>query len=491
MAAASSVTLAHAHLACSTTALHASLGGNGDQARPVAVFWDAGCSSIQRRCKQAKCLNAGNASASDDVGSHPIFGGSHGNATALSSPGRSPAVAALGTETVTASPAVDVDSLAAELASASPFSVIDKALEVFGSDIAIAFSGAEDVALIELAHLTGRPYRVFSLDTGRLNPETYQLFDKVEKHYRIHIEYTFPDAEAVQRLVREKGMFSFYVDGHQECCGVRKVEPLKRMLKGLRAWITGQRKDQSPGTRAQVPIVEVDRAFEGVGGKGALTKFNPLASTSGADVWDLLRTNEVPFNPLHAMGFVSIGCEPCTRAVLPNQHEREGRWWWEDATAKECGLHKQNLGDDGAGSGGAENGNGSSSSSSEGLKDLFLDPSITALTLDSVKQVAHPEGGKGREEPWLVVLYAPWCPFCQAMEAALDALARSLASSSPVRVGKLRADLPDVRPFAEASLQLVTFPTILFFPKNSTSVIKRKSERRDEASLLRWIKNFE
>jgi adenylyl-sulfate reductase (glutathione) len=113
------------------------------------------------------------------------------------------------------------------------------------------------VALIEYAKLTGRPFRVFSLDTGRLNPETYQFFDEVEKHYGIRIEYMFPDAGEVQTLVRSKGLFSFYEDGHQECCRVRKVRPLRRALKGLRAWITGQRKDQSPGTRASIPVVQV------------------------------------------------------------------------------------------------------------------------------------------------------------------------------------------------------------------------------------------
>jgi 3'-phosphoadenosine 5'-phosphosulfate sulfotransferase (PAPS reductase)/FAD synthetase len=121
----------------------------------------------------------------------------------------------------------------------------------------LSCSGAEDVALIEYAKLTGRPFRVFSLDTGRLNPETYQFFDKVEKHYGIRIEYMFPDAGEVQTLVRSKGLFSFYEDGHQECCRVRKVRPLRRALKGLRAWITGQRKDQSPGTRASIPVVQV------------------------------------------------------------------------------------------------------------------------------------------------------------------------------------------------------------------------------------------
>ena len=165
-----------------------------------------------------------------------------------------------------------------------------QALETFGKDVAIAFSGAEDVALIEYAHLTGKPYRVFSLDTGRLNPETYQLFDEVEKHYGIRIEYTFPDTQEVVDLVREKGMFSFYEDGHQECCRVRKVRPMRKQLKGLKAWITGQRKDQSPGTRQAVPVVQVDPVFEGLqGGPGSLIKYNPLSNVSSAEVWNFLR----------------------------------------------------------------------------------------------------------------------------------------------------------------------------------------------------------
>ncbi|KAF9590269.1 hypothetical protein IFM89_032277, partial [Coptis chinensis] len=147
-----------------------------------------------------------------------------------------------------------IEELAKQLENASPLEIMDKALEKFGNDIAIAFSGAEDVALIEYAKLTGRPFRVFSLDTGRLNPETYEFFDTVEKRYGIHIEYMFPDAVEVQGLVRTKGLFSFYEDGHQECCRVRKVRPLRRALKGLKAWITGQRKDQSPGTRSEVPL---------------------------------------------------------------------------------------------------------------------------------------------------------------------------------------------------------------------------------------------
>ncbi len=228
-----------------------------------------------------------------------------------------------------------------DLSTAQPTDIIKHALQTYGRDVAISFSGAEDVLLIEYAAQTGLPFRVFSLDTGRLHAETYRFFQAVEERYRLHIEYTFPDAPAVERLVRAKGMFSFYQDGHKECCDIRKVDPLRRQLSGLKAWITGQRRDQSP-TRGAVPVSQVDPVFKGLSG-GELMKFNPLANVSSNDTWFAIRALNVPFNPLHERGFVSIGCEPCTKAILPSQHEREGRWWWEEATKKECGLHKGNL----------------------------------------------------------------------------------------------------------------------------------------------------
>ncbi|MQL97801.1 hypothetical protein Taro_030501 [Colocasia esculenta] len=379
------------------------------------------------------------------------------------------------------SQAVDLEKLAGELESASPLEVMDRALEMFGNDIAIAFSGAEDVALIEYARLTGRPFRVFSLDTGRLNPETYRFFDEVEKHYDIRIEYMFPDAVEVQALVRSKGLFSFYEDGHQECCRVRKVRPLRRALKGLRAWITGQRKDQSPGTRASIPVVQVDPSFEGLeGGTGSLVKWNPVAQVDGRDIWNFLRTMNVPVNSLHSQGYVSIGCEPCTRPVLPGQHEREGRWWWEDAKAKECGLHKGNikqeetshLNSDGNG------GNGAGATS-----DIFATEAVISLRRPGIENLLRLEN---RQEPWLVVLYAPWCRFCQAMDASYVELAETLRGSG-VKVAKFRAD-GDQKPFAEKELQLGSFPTVLFFPRSTSQPIKYPSENRDVESLLAFVK---
>lgn len=222
----------------------------------------------------------------------------------------------------------------------SPVAIIKLALENFGN-IAISFSGAEDVVLIDMATKINPDINVFSLDTGRLHAETYRFIEQVREHYKIKIDVLSPDTESVQNLVREKGLYSFYKDGHKECCGIRKVVPLRRKLTTLNAWITGQRKDQSPDTRNTVPVVERDAAFST--SENELIKFNPLSNWSSADVWEYIRDNEVPFNALHQQGFISIGCEPCTRAVLPNQHERQGRWWWEEATQKECGLHAKNM----------------------------------------------------------------------------------------------------------------------------------------------------
>ena len=235
---------------------------------------------------------------------------------------------------------LDIERLAANYAGHSPEEVISLALKTI-DNIAISFSGAEDVLLIDMAVKTNPDVKVFSLDTGRLHPETYRYLDQVRKHYGIQLEVVFPESAAVEALVLEKSLYSFLEDGHKECCGVRKVAPLRRKLATLDGWITGQRRDQSVGTRTDIPVLQDDPSFSTADNK--LVKFNPLANWSSAQVWDYIRTNKVPYNELHAKGFTSIGCEPCTRAILPNQHEREGRWWWEDAAAKECGLHSGNT----------------------------------------------------------------------------------------------------------------------------------------------------
>lgn len=232
---------------------------------------------------------------------------------------------------------VDLDST---LQNQTPQQILAHAIEQH-DNIALSFSGAEDVVLIHMAVKFRKDIPVFCLDTGRLHPETYRFIDTVKKFYKLKIDIMFPEQAAVRELVSEKGLFSFYQDNHKECCGIRKIAPLKSKLLTLDAWVTGQRKDQSPGTRADIPVIQDDPAFSRP--NETLIKYNPLANWTSAQVWQYIREFEVPYNPLHDQGFHSIGCEPCTRPIGPAQHEREGRWWWEDATKKECGLHSSNL----------------------------------------------------------------------------------------------------------------------------------------------------
>jgi phosphoadenosine phosphosulfate reductase len=233
--------------------------------------------------------------------------------------------------------AADVAGLALELEARPAPEIVAWALAQFGEDCAFAFSGAEDVALIDMALKAGSTPSVFCLDTGRLHAETYRFIERVRKHYGIEIELVSPDPVRLEPFVRRKGLFSFYEDGHKECCEIRKVEPLKRTLLRYRAWISGQRRDQSPSTRSNVPVAQIDPGFQGR--SGSLLKLNPLAAWSSAQTWAYISEHKVPYNELHERGFISIGCEPCTRPTHPGQHEREGRWWWEETTKKECGLH--------------------------------------------------------------------------------------------------------------------------------------------------------
>ncbi|MDD5272649.1 MAG: phosphoadenylyl-sulfate reductase [Methylovulum sp.] len=235
---------------------------------------------------------------------------------------------------------IDINALQNQLHHKSPRIILKNALSLF-DNIAISFSGAEDVVLIDMALNIRKDISVFCLDTGRLHPETYRFLEKVRKHYQIDNDILTPDRNVLDEFVKRKGLFSFYEDGHHECCAIRKVEPLSRKLAGADAWITGQRKDQSADTRQHIPEVELDKTFST--DERPLVKFNPLLNWSSAQVWDYIEAYQVPFNELHERGFISIGCEPCTKTVLPNQHERAGRWWWEAETKKECGLHAGNL----------------------------------------------------------------------------------------------------------------------------------------------------
>lgn len=234
----------------------------------------------------------------------------------------------------------DLDAFVAQHKADEAQKIIHSALKEF-DNIAISFSGAEDVVLIDMAIKAKKNIAVFSLDTGRLHAETYRFIEQVRNHYGIQIDILSPNAEKLEAFTKEKGLFSFYEDGHKECCGIRKVAPLRNKLATLDAWITGQRKDQSHGTRNHLDFAEKDAAFST--DEHTLYKFNPLANWSSEDVWNYIKIFEVPFNELHQKGYISIGCEPCTRPVLPNQHEREGRWWWEESEHKECGLHVANI----------------------------------------------------------------------------------------------------------------------------------------------------
>jgi phosphoadenosine phosphosulfate reductase len=216
--------------------------------------------------------------------------------------------------------------------------VVRLAWETFGSRGALSSSfGPEDMVLIDMLMKIDPRARIFTLDTGRLPQETYNVIDATREKYGAAIEVFFPQADAVQNMVAEHGMNLFYhsVENRKLCCGVRKMEPLRRALSGLDAWITGLRREQSV-TRTAVHKIEWDQA-------NGLVKVNPLVDWSNADVWAYIRTHNVPYNALHDRGFPSIGCGPCTRAVQPGEHERAGRWWWEHPETKECGLHVQSI----------------------------------------------------------------------------------------------------------------------------------------------------
>lgn len=214
--------------------------------------------------------------------------------------------------------------------------LLEWALNNFHPRLALASSfQAEESVLIDMAcRLQGSDFRVFTLDTGRLNQETYDCMDAMRERYGIHVEVFFPDAARVEDTVREHGLNLFYksVDFRKLCCDIRKVQPLNRALEDLDAWMTGLRREQAP-TRTEVRKVEIDKSH------GGIAKINPLVDWSHKQVWDYIRENKVPYNKLHDLGYPSIGCAPCTRATKPGEDIRAGRWWWENPDTKECGLH--------------------------------------------------------------------------------------------------------------------------------------------------------
>jgi phosphoadenosine phosphosulfate reductase len=219
--------------------------------------------------------------------------------------------------------------------------LVDSALALLREAAALtpaAFStsfGAEDMVVLDLIRRHHIPIDVFTLDTGRLPEETYALMQQVEQVYGRCVETFYPDTDAVQTLVRERGINGFYasIDNRKACCEVRKVEPLKRALSGRRAWVTGLRAQQAV-SRAQLAARGRDDAFQ-------IEKFNPLHDWTEQQVWEYIREGAVPYNALHDRHYPSIGCAPCTRAIAVGEDVRAGRWWWENPETKECGLHVQ------------------------------------------------------------------------------------------------------------------------------------------------------
>lgn len=230
----------------------------------------------------------------------------------------------------------EVADVAREALSWTPQQILGWALERYHPRIAFASSfGVEDVAVIHMLHELRADARIFTLDTGRLPYETYEVMERTREKYGVALEVQFPERPAVEKLQREKGFYSFRqgVAERKECCGIRKVEPLNRVLSGLDAWITGLRREQAV-TRTALPAVEIDH------GHGGIVKVNPLVSWSEADTWDYVKANQIPYNRLHDQAYPSIGCAPCTRAIKPGEDVRAGRWWWENPDTKECGLHR-------------------------------------------------------------------------------------------------------------------------------------------------------
>ncbi|HXZ85613.1 MAG TPA: phosphoadenylyl-sulfate reductase [Myxococcota bacterium] len=241
----------------------------------------------------------------------------------------------MGRETIPPSVMAEIHS--GRLAQLSAQQLVQWGLDRFTPRIALSasFGSPDGMVLLDMMHqLDPKRTRVFTIDTGRLPQETHNLIDRVRERYELEVEVYFPDPERVQKMVRTHGMNLFYesVEKRKLCCAVRKVEPLQRALADLDAWISGLRPEQSV-TRQDVTAVEIDLVHEG------RIKLNPLATWTKDDVWAYVRKHAVPVNALHAKGYPSVGCAPCSRAIREGEDERAGRWWWEQPENRECGIH--------------------------------------------------------------------------------------------------------------------------------------------------------
>ena len=216
----------------------------------------------------------------------------------------------------------------------SPRQVLEYFLNEYkGKIIQSSSVGAEDQVLTDMITRIDKKTKIFTLDTGRLFPETYELIERTNKQYDININIYFPDWQKVEKMVRDKGINLFYrsIENRKLCCHLRKIEPSKRALEGFDIWVSGIRKDQTV-SRFYNKIIEWDDT-------NRLIKVNPLLNWTEKHVWDYIKKNNVPYNELHDRGFSSIGCQPCTRAIKSGDDFRAGRWWWEEPDNKECGLH--------------------------------------------------------------------------------------------------------------------------------------------------------
>jgi len=229
----------------------------------------------------------------------------------------------------------DIEAAAANLETAGAREVLRWGIESFGSRLAIATSfQAEGMVIVDIAAELAPEVRVFTLDTGRLPAETYQMMEEVHRRYGIRVETVFPDSAEVESMTSRHGANLFYesVANRALCCRVRKVRPLERKLGTLDAWASGLRRGQQQ-SRGRARKVEIDA------GHGSIVKLNPLADWPAQQVEDYIRERQVPRHPLYAAGYTSIGCQPCTRPTRPGEDPRAGRWWWEQQAAKECGIH--------------------------------------------------------------------------------------------------------------------------------------------------------
>ena len=231
---------------------------------------------------------------------------------------------------------IEIQDLEKSIRDKSAEEILRWAIEKYGEGIALASSfGAEDVAIIDMMSKIDREKtRVFTLDTGRLNQETYDIMDEIRKKYGILVRVYCPDHQELESMLRTHRMNLMYesVENRKLCCEIRKVHPLNRALRDLSGWITGLRREQTL-TRSAINKIEIDSMHNDI------IKVNPLADWDNEMVWRYIKRNDVPYNKLHDKGYPSIGCEPCTRAVEPNGDPRSGRWWWESSVHKECGLH--------------------------------------------------------------------------------------------------------------------------------------------------------